>query len=71
LESPSTLDKYVLLKDSKLKILKPVQVLGMPSESESSYLAKKDKNSLLGKKSVFLALKRFVSAKQIEAEAKQ
>jgi hypothetical protein len=61
----------VLLKDSKLKMLKPVQVLGMPSQSESSYLTKKEKSDLLGKNSVFLVLKRFVSAKQTEAEAKQ
>jgi len=71
LESPNTLDKYVLLKDSKLKILKPVQVLGMPSKSESSYSAKKEKDSLANKNSVFLVFKRFVSARQTEAETKQ
>jgi hypothetical protein len=71
LESPNTLDKYVLLKDSKLKVLKPVQVEGISSQSSPSYLARRVNSAQPDKNSLLLVLKRFVSVKQAEAETKQ
>lgn len=71
LESPNTLDKYVLLNNSKLKTLRPVQVLGLHPQSEPAYSAKKESNNLLAKNSLFLGLKRFISARQVKAEARQ
>ncbi|MDD5617847.1 MAG: hypothetical protein PHG69_02030 [Candidatus Omnitrophica bacterium] len=68
LESPGNLDKYVLLKNSNLKMLKPVQVVGLSSESAPVYLRKKEDGSLLSNNSVFLVLKRLVSPKQAEAK---
>jgi hypothetical protein len=68
LESPNTLDKYVLLKDSHLKVLKPAQVLGLNIKAESTYLQKKENSGALVKNSVVFALKRLLSAKQAEAK---
>ncbi|MDD5292229.1 MAG: hypothetical protein PHY46_03505 [Candidatus Omnitrophica bacterium] len=68
LESPNTLDKYVLLKNSKLKVLKPVQVFGLYPGQESEYLAKKENSGLPNKNSAFLVFRKFVSARPAEAK---
>jgi hypothetical protein len=71
LESPNTLDKYVLLKDSKLKMLKAAQVMAISSQAQASYLTQRENNNLLTHNPLSLVLKRFVSVRQTQAEAKQ
>jgi len=68
LESPNTLDKYVLLKDSKLKVLKPAQVFGLYPEHNSVYLAKKENNSLPNSNSALAVFKKLISARPAEAK---
>lgn len=68
LESPYSLDRHVLLKDSNLKALRPIQVLGLYPESDPGYIeAAKSSNSLF-KGPVFLALRKFFTGKQAEAK---
>ncbi|MBL7198027.1 MAG: hypothetical protein ISS47_08000 [Candidatus Omnitrophica bacterium] len=68
LESPYSLDRHVLVKNSNLKVLKPVQVLGLYSESDIGYLERDKRNNPLLKNPVFLALRKFFTGKQAEAK---
>lgn len=64
LESPKNLDKYASIKNSNLKILKPVQVVSLKSQTKQKHSQdnKKTRNP------IFLALMRFFSGKQAEAK---
>ncbi|NQU19521.1 hypothetical protein HQ550_05160 [bacterium] len=68
LESPYSLNKYALLDNSNLRILRPAQVFGLYPEFKPNLL-KEDKNkNFLSKNPVFIALRRFFTGKQAEAK---
>ncbi len=68
LESPYSLDRHVLLKDSNLKALKPFQVLGLYPESNTGYIeVDKNRNPLL-RNPVFLAFRKLFTGRQAEAK---
>ncbi len=67
LESPYSLDKHVLLKNSDLKVMNSLQILSMYSESKQKYVEKKDKNNTLFKNPAFLAVRTFFTGRQAEA----
>ncbi|MDD5006133.1 MAG: hypothetical protein PHS93_06500 [Candidatus Omnitrophica bacterium] len=68
LESPHSLDKYVSLNNSKLKILKPVQVFGLYPKAESKYVAENKSNNLLSNNAVLVTLRKIFASKQAEAK---
>ncbi|MFC1708538.1 hypothetical protein ACFL2J_00565 [Candidatus Omnitrophota bacterium] len=68
LESPYSLDRRVLLRDSSLKVLRPVQVLGLYTETSPGFIEVDRRSKSLFKGPVFLAVKKFFTGKQAEAK---
>ena len=68
LESPYSLDKRVLLQDSSLKTLKPIQVLGLYAESTPGRTEVANRRNPLFNGPVVLALKKFFTGGQAEAK---
>jgi hypothetical protein len=66
LESPYSLDKHVLLKNSNLKSLKPIQVLGLYSDSDSNYFDKQ--GNIFFNNPVFLAFKKLLVSNRHKQE---
>jgi len=68
LESPYSLDRHVLLKNSNLKALKPFQVLGVYSELTIEQINIEESRPSWFKNPVFVTLKKFFVGKQAEAK---
>lgn len=68
LESPYRLERYLLVKNSDLKTLEPVQIFGLSRGSKSRYTNKDRKESLLFNNYIFLSLKKLFTGKQAEAK---
>jgi hypothetical protein len=52
-------------------MLKAAQVMAISSQAQASYLTQRENNNLLTHNPLSLVLKRFVSVRQTQAEAKQ
>jgi hypothetical protein len=68
LESPYSLDKRVLLQDSNLKALKPIQVMGLYTESTPGSIDTDNRKNSLFNGPALLALKKFFTGRQAEAK---
>lgn len=68
LESPYSLERFVLAENSNLKNLEPFQVLSLYPESKTQYSKKNKGKFFLFDNALFLSLRKFFTGKQAEAK---